>query len=123
MQLEITDVAGRLFGQEIGETSVKIEATIIWTVSTHQAGQVTSKERNTGKHRELQSDGGQHGPGLETPPQKPGPLLVTVTGLTEGPARAQDRKWVGRAVEAVEAPPGRTPARTDSESTHSAEAE
>ena len=93
MQLEITDVAGRLSGQEIGETSVKImiETTIIWTVSTHQAGQVTSKGRNTGKHRALQADGGQHGPGLETPPQKPGPVLVTVTGLTEGPARAQDR--------------------------------
>ena len=27
--------------------------------STHQEGQLTSKERNTGEHRELQADGGQ----------------------------------------------------------------
>ena len=34
--------------------------------STHQAGQVASKERNTGEHRELQANSGQQG--LETPP-------------------------------------------------------
>ena len=52
--------------------------------SARQAGKVTSKERNTGEHRELQADGGQQG--LETPPHKPGPL----TGLKEGLARAQE---------------------------------
>ena len=40
--------------------------------STHRAGQVTSKERNMGEHRELQADGGQQG--LETQPHKPGPI-------------------------------------------------
>ena len=39
--------------------------------STHQVGQVTNKERDTGEHRELQAYGEQQG--WETPPHKQGP--------------------------------------------------
>ena len=86
--------------------------------STRQAGQVTSKERNTGEHGELQADAGQQG--LETPPHKlePGPPA----GLREGLARAQGSEAGGpkgrpreplpaeRVGCAVDAPPRRTPA-------------
>ena len=50
--------------------------------STHQAGQVRNKERNTEEHREPQTDVEQQGG--ETPPHKPGPPA----GLREGLARA-----------------------------------
>ena len=82
--------------------------------STRQAGHVTSKERNTGEHRELQADSGQQG--WETPPNKPGPP----TGPREGLARAQEAVGPRRRPRrprpdervgcAVEAPPRRTPA-------------
>ena len=70
--------------------------------STHQAGQVTSKERNTGGAVDSE----------ETQPHKQGPL----SGRRERSARAQEAggsegplpaEQVGRA---GEAPPGRTPA-------------
>ena len=37
--------------------------------STHQAGQVTSKETNTGEHRELQADCGHWTAGLLEKPR------------------------------------------------------
>ena len=46
--------------------------------STHQTDKVTSKERNTGEHRELQVYLGQQS--METQPHKQGPL----TGLRKG---------------------------------------
>ena len=50
--------------------------------STHQAGQVRNKERNTEDHSEPQTDGEEQGG--ETLPHKPGPPA----GLREGLARA-----------------------------------
>ena len=84
--------------------------------STRQAGQVKSKDRNTGEHRELQADGGQQS--LETPPHKPEP--GPPAGLREGLARAQEAGGqccrpqgplpIERVGCAVEAPSGRAPA-------------
>ena len=57
------------------------DPTLIWSRdSTHQAGQVRNKERNTEEHREQQTDVEQQGG--KTPPHKPGPPAGLREGLT-----------------------------------------
>ena len=82
--------------------------------STHQAGQVRNKERNTGEHREPQADVEQQG--WETPPHKPEPPAELGEGLARalevgGPGRrSRGPPPAERGGRAVKAPPGRTPA-------------